>query len=152
MIMSLIGVPALMKTSPSALAQPPATSSSSSLSSTSDNSTYKFERGYPAPGTAERAYNDTDLSRAINAYKFFYPTVSVESLFQDLASVLKPNQSAAKFHAGPQIQLLTGNGDTPYGSGRLDLDATGPIVFELPPNKFIGFANDHNFRWIVTWA
>jgi hypothetical protein len=145
MIMSLIGVPTLMKTSPSALAQPPATSSSS----TSNNSTYKFERGYPAPGTAERAYNDTDLSRAINAYKFFYPTVSVESLFQDLAAVLKPNQSAAKFHAGPQIQLLTGNGDTPYGSGRLDLDATGPIVFELPPNKFIGFANDHNFRWIV---
>jgi hypothetical protein len=117
--------------------------------STQANSPYKFERGYPAPGTAERAYNDTDLGRAIEVYKFFYPTVSVESLFQDVASVLEPNQSAAKFHAGPQHQLLTGNGDTPYGSGRLDLNATGPIVFELPPNKFIGFANDHNFRWIV---
>lgn len=122
------------------------TNASSSMQA---NSPYKFERGYPAPGTAEHAYNDTDLSRAINAYKFFYPTVSVESLFQDLSSVLKPNQSAAKFHAGPQHQLLTGNGDTPYGSGGLDLKASGPIVFELPPGNFIGFANDHNFRWIV---
>ena len=54
-------------------------------SSTQANSPYKFERGYPAAATAERAYNDTDLARAIEAYKFFYPTVSVESLFQDVA-------------------------------------------------------------------
>jgi hypothetical protein len=40
---------------------------------TSDNASYKFERGYPASGTAERAYYDTNLGRAIAAYKFFIP-------------------------------------------------------------------------------
>ena len=84
-------------------------------SSTQTNSPYKFERGYPAPSTAERAYNDTDLSRAIEAYKFFYPTMSTESLFQDLFAGLESKQSGIKFHAGPRHEFLTGNGDTPYG-------------------------------------
>jgi hypothetical protein len=32
---------------------------------------YSFERGYPAADTAQRAYDDNDLNRAIEAYKFF---------------------------------------------------------------------------------
>ena len=118
-------------------------------SSTQTNSPYKFERGYPAPSTAERAYNDTDLSRAIEAYKFFYPTMSTESLFQDLFAGLESKQSGIKFHAGPRHEFLTGNGDTPYGSGLLDLNADGPMVVELPPSNFIGLIQDHNMRWIV---
>ena len=121
----------------------------SSLVKTQGESPYKFERGYPAPGTADRAYNDTDLGRAIEAYKFFYPTISLESLLQDISASLKPNQSAAKFAAGPRHQLLTANGDTPYGAGALDLKASGPTVIEMPPGTFIGFVDDHNFRWIV---
>ena len=117
-------------------------------SSTQANSSYKFERGYPAPGTAERAYNDTDLGRAIEAYKFFYPTMSTESLLQDLFENLKSNQSGVKFHAGPQHEFLTGNGDTPYGAGDLDLKADGPMVIDLPPGNFIGLVQDHNMRWI----
>jgi hypothetical protein len=31
----------------------------------------------------------------------------------------------------------------------LDLKSNGPMVIEMPPGTFIGFANDHNFRWIV---
>jgi hypothetical protein len=36
----------------------------------------KFERGYPTPETVEKAYDDADLNRAVQAYRFFYPPVS----------------------------------------------------------------------------
>ena len=68
-------------------------------SSTQTNSPYKFERGYPAPGTAERAYNDTDLGRATEAYKYFFPTVSTEAIIQ-VVSPDKPNEGGVKFAAG----------------------------------------------------
>jgi hypothetical protein len=116
--------------------------------STSDDSPYKFERGYPAPGTAERAYNDTDLGRAIEAYKYFYPTVSTEGLLQGFATD-KPNQGGVKMAVGPRQQILTGNGDTPYAIGMSDLKVDGPMVVELPPGGFIGFVNDHNMRWVL---
>ena len=44
---------------------------------------YSFERGYPVGGTAQRAYDENDLNRAVEAYKFFYPTVSGEAIFRE---------------------------------------------------------------------
>jgi hypothetical protein len=112
-------------------------------------SPYKFEHGYPAAGTAEIAYNDTDLGRAIEAYKFFYPTMVNEAEMQIMPSSDKPNQIGIKFAAGPRHQLFTANSDTPYAIGTLDLKADGPMVIELPPGNFIGLANDHNMRWVL---
>jgi hypothetical protein len=40
------------------------------------DSSYKFERGYPVAGTAERVHDASDMRRAIEAYKFVYPTVA----------------------------------------------------------------------------
>jgi len=37
---------------------------------------YAFEKGHPSEETVRHAYDDADLNRAIEAYKFFYPTVS----------------------------------------------------------------------------
>jgi hypothetical protein len=53
---------------------------------------------------------------------------------------------------GPQHEFLTGNGDTPYGAGDLDLKADGPMVIDLPPGNFIGLVQDHNMRGSSTWA
>ena len=39
-----------------------------------------FERGFPAPGAAEQAYDASELRRAIEAYKFFYGTVATEAV------------------------------------------------------------------------
>src|SRR5215475_12955966 len=44
-----------------------------------DNSSYKFERGYPVGDTANLAYDKADLSRATEAYKFFFPTMVTEA-------------------------------------------------------------------------
>lgn len=124
-------------------------STNASSSSTQANSPYKFELGYPTLDTAERAYNDTDLDRAIEAYKFFYPTVSTEGLMQGISPSDNPNQGGVKMAVGPRQQILTGNSDTPYATGTLDLKAGGPMVIELPPGSFIGFVNDHNMRWVL---
>src|ERR1700709_2140717 len=43
---------------------------------------YEFKGGYPTPETILKAYDDADLSRAIQAYKFFYPTVSFEGTWR----------------------------------------------------------------------
>ncbi len=34
----------------------------------------QFERGFPTAVTAEKAHDAADLRRAIEAYKFFFPT------------------------------------------------------------------------------
>ena len=47
--------------------------------------TYSFERGYPMGETSQQAYDENDLSRAVEAYKFFYPTVSGEAIFRSLS-------------------------------------------------------------------
>ena len=38
---------------------------------------YAFKGGFPTPETVQQAYDDADLNRAIQAYRFFYPTVSI---------------------------------------------------------------------------
>jgi hypothetical protein len=119
------------------------------MSSDNSSSPYKFERGYPVTGTVELAYNNTDPGRAIEAYKFFYPTMVTEALMQLAPPSDKPNQVGFKFITAPRHELLTPNSDTPYAVGVLDLKADGPIVIELPPGNFIGFVNDHNTRWVL---
>ena len=45
---------------------------------------YEFKGGYPTPETVQKAYDDADLTRAIQAYKFFYPTVSFEGTWRGI--------------------------------------------------------------------
>jgi hypothetical protein len=116
----------------------------------SADSPYQFERGYPAAGTAERAYDAADLRRAVEAYKFFYSTIATEALMQQmLPAGAKPNEVSVVMATAPRHQVPTGNSDTPYAIGTLDLKAAGPMVVELPPGTFIGFVNDHNCRWVM---
>jgi hypothetical protein len=114
-----------------------------------NNSSYKFDRGYPTASTAELAYNNTDLGRAIEAYKFFFPTLIGEAFMQAVSPVARPNEGGVKFAAGPNIEILTPNSDTPYAAAILDLKSRGPMVIEMPPGNFIGLIDDHNYRWII---
>ena len=47
---------------------------------------YTFERGYPTAVTAEKAHYAADLRRAIEAYKFFFPTLGSEAVMQQMLS------------------------------------------------------------------
>lgn len=113
------------------------------------SSTYKFERGFPTSDTSEKAYDDADFNRAIEAYRFFYPTVSGAAIFKGNAKLgLVPNKVFGTLDAQPRHVGFTVNSDTPYAPLFLDL-SQGPMVVELPPGPLICVAMDFNQLWIA---
>ncbi|WP_245306864.1 MULTISPECIES: hypothetical protein [unclassified Rhizobium] len=42
---------------------------------------YSFDKGFPTAATTEKAREDVLFQRAVTAYRFWYPTVSVEGIF-----------------------------------------------------------------------
>jgi len=93
---------------------------------------YDFEGDYPTPATIEKAYDDADLNRAIQAYRFFYPTVS----------------GVAMLDPKPRHLTFTAHSDTPYGPMMIDL-RSGPFVLELPLGPLMVVAVDVHQRWVA---
>ena len=118
-------------------------------SSVEAQATYEFKGGFPTPETAQEAYDDADLSRAIEAYKVFYPTVSFAAGFRAMASVgIKTNGGAMLLEGSPRQLVFTPNSDTPYAMMPLDLTA-GPVVVEMPPGALLSVVNDLNQRYVM---
>lgn len=108
-----------------------------------------FKGGFPPSDAAEKARDATDYQRAVTAYRFWYPTISCEGIFNgNREKGIKDNESVSILSAGPRQVAFTANSDTPYGAGCLDLK-DGPFVIEVPPGPFIGLANDHHQGWIL---
>jgi hypothetical protein len=115
----------------------------------SHQSHYEFLRGFPVNGTAEQAYDDADLNRAVQAYRFFYPTVSGAAIIKGNEQIgLVPNQVFGTLDCAPEQLVFTANSDTPYGPLLLDL-SIGPIVVELEPGPLIVCSMDINQRWVA---
>ncbi|WP_418904914.1 DUF1254 domain-containing protein [Achromobacter spanius] len=109
---------------------------------------YRFERGYPTPSTSQQSRADQTLQRAVVAYRFWYPTVSMEGIFNgNRAAGIADGKQWGIAATGPRQVGFTLNSDTPYGSAVLDL-TRGPMVIDLPPGAFIGLVNDHNQGWV----
>jgi len=110
---------------------------------------YEFAGGYPAPDTIRRAYDDADLVRAIEAYKFFYPGVAFAAgLFALDAAGIRPNRGAGVMQGSPKQVIFTPNSDTPYAFASLDL-RIGPIVIEIPPGPLMCVVNDLNQQYVM---
>jgi hypothetical protein len=110
---------------------------------------YEFRGGYPTPEAVRRVQDDQDDQRAIQAYRFFYPTVSMESTFQGTREAgVEDNKGAMILAGGPRHVLFTGNSDTPYLGAVLNLKQAGPMVIELPAGSYLGVINDHHFRYV----
>ncbi|MCZ8391398.1 DUF1254 domain-containing protein [Achromobacter xylosoxidans] len=113
-----------------------------------DAPAYRFERGYPTPATSQQVRTDQTLQRALVAYRYWYPTVSMEGIFNGNRAVgIDDGQQWGIAAAGPRQVGFTLNSDTPYGSAVIDL-SRGPVVIELPPGPYIGLVNDHNQGWV----
>lgn len=136
--------------------QPPAPSqasiaadapASAALAAAGDS--YEFVGGYPTAATVQKAYDDADLARAIEAYKFFYPTVSIKGTWDgNLAAGTVPNKALLILHGRPEQLVFTPNSDTPYAGGTLDL-TNDPIVVEVPPGPIMAAVNDLNQRYVM---
>lgn len=112
-------------------------------------STYGFSGGYPRGDAAQRAADDADLQRAVTAYRFWYPTVSMGGIFEGNRSAgIADNTAIGIAACGPRQVGFTLNSDTPYGSAALDL-TDGPMVIDMPAGPFIGLIDDHHQRWIT---
>ncbi len=104
--------------------------------------------GFPTPETAQSGNRANDLRRAIEAYKFYYPTVATESVIQQFVDHgLVPNQAGIIMSQHPKQQFAFANQDTPYLICVLDLSTTGPMVIDLPEGPYISTLNDHNEEW-----
>ena len=115
-----------------------------------DDGRHGFERGFPTPETARRAHDEQDYERAVQAYQFFYQTISMEGIFQGIRDAgVADNQGALLFACSPKNVLFTPNSVTPYLFAVLNLKQSGPMVIELPAGPYLGLVNDHNFRWIA---
>ncbi|MFD2941902.1 DUF1254 domain-containing protein [Flavobacterium notoginsengisoli] len=121
----------------------------SSTDSSESVSDYEFVGGYPTEATIKKAYDDADLTRAIQAYKFFYPTVSGEGLVKGNDSIkITPNKSFGTLDTKPGQIGFTLNSDTPYGPIPIDL-SDGPMVIDIPKGPLIVVAMDVNQRWVA---
>jgi hypothetical protein len=110
---------------------------------------YRFESGFPTPETAQRAYDDADLVRAITAYRFFYPSVSAFMIYKgNIDSGMVANRVSAIVENAVGLRCFTPNSDTPYGGLMLDV-SDGPMVIELPAGALMGTVNDLNQRWVL---
>ena len=110
---------------------------------------YEFTVGYPTDAAATAARNGADFQRAVTAYRFWYPTVSCEGIFNGGRSIgIKDNENILIMSCGPRQVAFTPNSDTPYGAGAIDL-TKGPYVIEVPPGPFIGLVDDHNQGWVL---
>jgi len=113
------------------------------------SSDYEFKNGYPTFPTIQKAYDDADLHRAVQAYKFFYPTVSGAAIMKGNADIgITPNKTFAVLDTKPRHVIFTPNSDTPYGPIPIDL-SHGPMVIELQPGPLIVVAMDVNQRWVA---
>lgn len=110
---------------------------------------YQFKAGFPTIEAAQKAYDDVDLGRAIEAYRFFYPTVSGYAILKgNLKIGIVPNKVFGTLDTQPKHVVFTANSDTPYAPLFLDL-SDGPMVVELPPGPLICIAMDINQQWIA---
>lgn len=67
-----------------------------------------FVGGYPRAETVRRAYDAADLNRAVSAYRFFYPSVSIMATWignmnagtvaNEVFALLEGNTEAAGVH------------------------------------------------------
>ncbi len=110
---------------------------------------YAFDHGFPTADTTGQAYDDADLNRAIQAYKFFYPTVSGAAIVRGNEQIgVIPNKVFGVLDCAPEQLVFTANSDTPYGPLMLDL-SIGPLVVELAPGPLIVCSMDVNQRWVA---
>jgi hypothetical protein len=111
-----------------------------------------FVGGFPTPETIERAYDEADLNRAVQSYRFFFPTVSAFSIYKgNLASGMVANQVFGIVEDTLGLRAFTPNADTPYAGLVIDV-SDGPIVIEMPPGALVGTVNDMNQRWVLDFG
>jgi len=111
--------------------------------------TLEFTDGVPSKATAQKAYDNLDLTYAFRAFMDNLRGVSIHALRKGMQDIgVKANEVLIFSELMDAKSLfLTANADTIYVMGYLDL-SKGPVVIETPP-EFLGAVQDAWFRWVT---
>ncbi len=112
----------------------------------------EFSDGFPTEDTARLLYDHLDFVRAVEAFLSCVPAASLEAMRIGMTEI----GIGACNQVGIFDELLdstglflTGNTDTVYASGIIDLERDGPTVVEVPPGCGPGTVNDAWFRFVI---
>ena len=114
--------------------------------------TLEFADGFPTEATAELLFDHLDFLRGVEAFLNGVPAASLEAMRigMEEVGVTACHQVGILDHLLDSNPLfLTGNTDTVYVSGILDLERDGPTVVEIPPGCGPTTVNDAWFRFIT---
>jgi hypothetical protein len=101
-----------------------------------------FAGGFPTEQTVQALYDQLDFQRACQVFLRHIMGAAIYGFAKAWQRDLKVAPSdLAIFHLDASGLLLTGNSETVYGVGVLDLKPDGPLVFDVPP-KVLGLVND----------
>lgn len=111
--------------------------------------TLTFQKGIPTQETADKIYDQLDLTRAIDTYLNTLPAVSMYAIRKGFRDVGVKDGDVLVFSKlmDSKSLFLTANADTVYFWTFLDLKQ-GPVVVEAPPDV-LGLLDDMWFRWIM---
>jgi hypothetical protein len=103
-----------------------------------------FESGYPSQETVQKLYDEMDFQRACQAYLWGLPAAGIAE-WQDAqkdVTKAKNGQWVSYLSFKEKLGILTPNYTTPYICSIVDLQESGPIVFEIPPGLMAGMVID----------
>jgi hypothetical protein len=112
----------------------------------------EFFDGLPTPETSQKVFDNLDFIRGVEVFLNCIPMTSLEALRKghEQMGVTNSNQMLLADQLLDSDPLfLTGNTDTVYCSGFLDLERDGPTVVEIPPGCGPGTVNDAFFRFVI---
>jgi hypothetical protein len=108
-----------------------------------------FKDGAPSKETLDSVYNNLDFTHALRAFMDTFQGVSIRAIHKGLLNAGVKDNEVIVFSElmDAKSLFLTGNADTVYAFGFLDL-TKGPVVLEVPP-KILGAIDDYWFRWVT---
>jgi hypothetical protein len=99
-----------------------------------------FEGGYPTDATVTKLYDELDFQRAVQTYLWAVPLVSFAK-WQEVQETMFGQQDGDLVFITTfrdRLGILTCNDTTPYVIGFLNLQRTGPMVFDYPKGQTAG--------------
>ncbi|CAE7879711.1 unnamed protein product [Symbiodinium necroappetens] len=111
-----------------------------------------FRDGLPDDDTVQKVYDNLDRSRGVSAFLDMVPLASLEAMRRGL--VENGMDAANKVMIFETLMdcsslFLTGNTDTVYATGLLNLQRDGPTVIEMPPSVGPCTVDDAFFRFVT---
>lgn len=112
----------------------------------------EFHDGIPTQETTQKVFDNLDTARGMEAFLKCIPMASIEAM--RLGNVALGVESSNYVMIMDTLMdssslFLTGNTDTVYASGVLDLKKDGPTVVEIPAGSGPGTVNDAFFRFVT---